>query len=387
VLVLNIAGAGLRRAAGPRAGESRFCDTGADVAGVTVPAGFCIRKFADVQTPRVMLFAPNGDLFVSSPLRQTPGGAPPGAGAIFLFRGADPAAMSTFAAGDHFESVHGMLISSGRFFYTVETAVYSVPYSSSDTQIASAPRNLEADLSLSITGFYARWTHSLAQAPGGGIYVASGQLDNGRCPVEDERAGSVIEIGGDSRGRVISAGYRDPLFLRCMPWGTCYTVELSGDAWEDKGGFEKLMEIHTGDRVGYPCCIDRNLPNPDLPVKPDCSRVVEAKHSIPLHDTPFGFDWERSGQWPAQYRGAFFVGLHGSFALWTKAGLRWAPVDPATHIPLKAPVDFATGFGRRAPISRVADVQFAPDGRLFFTDDQGGAIYWIAPRTLAPPKR
>src|SRR6266852_2332977 len=63
---------------------SHFCDLGTDVQGVSVPPEFCIRKFADVPTPRVLLFAPNGDLFVSSPRRRTPGAAPAGAGAIFV---------------------------------------------------------------------------------------------------------------------------------------------------------------------------------------------------------------------------------------------------------------------------------------------------------------
>ena len=64
--------------------SDRFCDFGTDVAGVSVPPDFCLRKFADVPTPRVILFAPNGDLLVASPKRTTPGAAPPGAGAIFL---------------------------------------------------------------------------------------------------------------------------------------------------------------------------------------------------------------------------------------------------------------------------------------------------------------
>src|SRR6266516_5030929 len=74
-----------------------FCDSGADLAGVTVPDDVCIRKFADVPTPRVLLFAPNGDLFVSSPKRRTPGAAPAGAAAIFVYRDADPDRRSTFA--------------------------------------------------------------------------------------------------------------------------------------------------------------------------------------------------------------------------------------------------------------------------------------------------
>jgi glucose/arabinose dehydrogenase len=37
-------------------------------------------------------------------------------------------------------------------------------------------------------------------------------------------------------------------------------------------------------------------------------------------------------------------------------------------------------------LDRPSDVAFAPDGRMFFADDQGHGIYWIAPRSLARPR-
>ena len=33
----------------------------------TVPAGFTVKVYAELQAPRLMVYAPNGDLFVSSP--------------------------------------------------------------------------------------------------------------------------------------------------------------------------------------------------------------------------------------------------------------------------------------------------------------------------------
>src|SRR6185369_11434464 len=33
----------------------------------TVPAGFTVKSYAEMQAPRMMVYAPNGDLFVSSP--------------------------------------------------------------------------------------------------------------------------------------------------------------------------------------------------------------------------------------------------------------------------------------------------------------------------------
>jgi glucose/arabinose dehydrogenase len=369
---------------------STFCEFGEDFPGVTVPPGFCIRKFADIPCPRVLVFAGNGDLFVASPKRITPGGAPPGPGAIFLLRETEssrPPQRFTFAEGDAFETVHGLAISGDSFFYTVADSVYMVPFKTGDTVRAAAAPTAIATMFTLETG--ARFAHSLAVDTAGAVYVSRGQVDNNTCPSPDPRIGSVLRIGSGHSftGDIVADGLRDPLFIRCMPWGACYAAELSGDLWEALGGTEKLLELHDGDHYGYPCCIDRDRPNPEITPRPDCSRVVEAKLSFPLHHTPFGFDWERSGSWPQPYAGGFFVGLHGKFGTWENTGLQWAPTDPATHIPTTATANFATGFGHEAAISRVADVVFAPDGRLFFSDDQGGAIYWIAPRLLRRPSR
>jgi glucose/arabinose dehydrogenase len=347
-----------------------------------------MRKFADVPTPRVLLFAPNGDLFVSSPKRRTPGGAPAGAGAIFMFREIDPNRRSTFAQGDVFQSVHGILIAGGSFYYTLADGVYKVPFTAGMTAIDSAPPALIAPFSTqNVVG---RFTHALAAGTDGSIYTTFGQLDNSSCQgLDDPRIGTILRVGAgrDPRGDIVTRGLRDPLFIRCMPWNSCYAAELSGDAWESLGGTEKLIEIHDGDNFGYPCCVQRGVPNPDIQPAPNCSTLSEVRQTFPLHDTPFGFDWERDFGWPEPYRHGFFVGLHGDFANWTHAGLQWAPTDPTTHVPVQATLDFALGFGRGRTISRVADLLFAPDGRLFLTDDQGGAIYWIAPRTLRRPAR
>jgi glucose/arabinose dehydrogenase len=378
-----------RRRAAPKRDQSHFCDFGTDVAGVKVPAEFCIRKFVSIPTPRTLVFAPNGDLFVSSPRRITPGAAPAGAATIFVLRETNSALAPqqfTFAQGAAFDSVHGLLIRNGRLYYTLDNAVMSVPYHDGDTTIASDQAQQIADLTPA-NALVARWVHSLAMTTDGTLYVSRGQYDNSQCPPTEPRTGAVLRVGGtaDVHGDIVADGMRDPLFLRCMPWNRCYTNELSGDAWAAFGGHEKLLEFSDGQHLGYPCCVDRDLPAPEQSPAPDCSKITSGVRTFPLHDTPFGFDWERDFGWPDAYKGAFFVALHGEFNTWIRAGLKWAPTDPVTHLPLSDPQNFATGFGRGGAILRPTDLLFAPDGRLFFGDDMGGAIYWIAPRTLKRP--
>ena len=66
----------------------------------------------------------------------------------------------------------------------------------------------------------------------------------------------------------------------------------------------------------------------------------------------------------------------------------WSPLD-ASGRPTGEWRDFVTGWGRGAQgiVGRITDVTFASDGRLFFTDDQGGGVYWVAPEGMAAPTR
>jgi glucose/arabinose dehydrogenase len=67
--------------------------------------------------------------------------------------------------------------------------------------------------------------------------------------------------------------------------------------------------------------------------------------------------------------------------------LVFARVDPATHMPIEGWRDFVGGFGPGGfALERPSDVAFAPDGRLFFADDEGGGVYWVTPSNLGRPK-
>lgn len=398
-------------------GGGYFCDLpGDNVPGAVVPDGFCIRKFAglaadagvgvtppcnhppcaptpEVVTPRVLAFAPNGDLFASSPSESTPGAAPPGVGGIYVLPDdnhdgvADRAIL--FLQGKDFNTVHGLAFRKGsELLYTVNGGVYALPYTSGDRDGTGKPATMIADLSDNFPN--SRWTHTVAVAPDGSLYVSRGQFESNSCPA-DPREGAVFHIGeGHSlHGDVAISTLRNPMFLRCAPWGTCYAAELSGDGWKGVGGAEKLVEIHDGDSFGYPCCINQNQPAPNIRPAPDCTGVTPDVRAFTLHDTPFGFDFDAQHLWPAPYTGAMFMGFHGSFfeGPWNGTRLGWLAFDPTTHQPVGEMQTLVSGWGfTGSPVyGRVTDVIMAPDGRIFFSDDAAGAIYWVAPKTLRRP--
>ncbi len=372
-------------------GETLFCDLAApDVPRAGLPDGFCVRRFAAVPTARVLAFAPGGDVFVSSPAAQTPGGAPAGLGGIVALSDDDGdgvAETHVFARG--LDDVHGLLFTDGWLYFTRTAGVYRTPFQRGQRAMATTAPELVA--SLAGLSPAPRWTHTLARSADGTIYVSQGQYMSYTCPGSPRQGAVFRVVAGSTVPEAVVTGLRNPMYLRCDAAGAeCYAAELSDDTWDPATGTrgrEKLVRLGAGGDYGYPCCAGTNdLAPPGRSAGVGCATAASELASWPLHDTPFGLDFER-GRWPAPWRGALFVALHGVYDTWENTKLIWSPVDAAGR-PTGAWTDFATGWGRseQGIVGRLADVAFAADGRLFFADDQGGAVYWIAPEGMAVPR-
>jgi glucose/arabinose dehydrogenase len=368
---------------GPAAQEGgvaapRFCELGTDVPGATVPQGFCLRRYATVKEARTLVFGPNGDLFVGAPSTSTAGGAAGGAGAIVVLSDDNHdgvAEMSNFA--ENISDVHGLTLGDGFIYFTTQNNVWRTPYAAGQRREQDGKReNLGLPASFGTGG---RWTHGLAHSVSGQLFASRGQY--GSCGGMPGGEISKVAMGQLTRA---AGGFRNPMYLRChFRDDACAGTELGEDG--QPGAKEKLVGIRTSDAdYGYPCCYGKGAPIPASQASA-CTGVRLEDASFVLSDTPFGFDWEHD-MWPEPYKGAVFVALHGSFytnPAWAGARVVFARVDPTTHMPTEGWRDFVGGFGPGgSALDRPSDVTFAPDGRLFFADDQGGGVYWIAPASL-----
>lgn len=348
-----------------------ICELGERVAGLMAPDGFCVRRFAKLPEPRTLLFAPNGDLLVGAPSAATAGGAYGGPGAIVVLADDDGDGVAepyTFAAG--LPDVHGLALGEGYLYFTTQATVWRTPYSSGQ-KAESGPRE---DLQLPPRfGTGGRWTHGLAHSAGGLLYASRGEY----AACGNNPGGEISEVRSGAAA-VVATGFRNPMYIRCHPRDeACAATELGEDL--TPGAREKLVLIRPQTDYGYPCCYTTDLPAPDAAAGA-CATTQPEAASFPLSDTPFGLDWER-GLWPEPYAGGLFVALHGSFYSrppWEGARIVFARVDATTRAPIEGWRDFLLGFGPEGtPLERPADVAFSDDGRLFFADDQGGAVYWI----------
>jgi glucose/arabinose dehydrogenase len=357
-----------------------YCGRGVDVPGVTPPAGFCVKQYAKVAVARTLVVAPNGDVFVGAPSHPTNGGASGGPGAIVVLTDDDHdgvASQSVFAK--NIPDVHGLALGGGFLSFTTQDDVWRTPYVDGQRAETGTRQKLGLPVVYSNSG---RWTHGLAQTVSGQLITSRGEY--GTCGVS--MGGDISSIGAAGALTTIANGFRNPMYLRCHDKDdVCAATELGEDL--ATGAREKLLILHPSSNYGYPCCYTTALPAGSATAAM-CGAVTKEDASFVLSDTPFGLDWEK-GLWPAPYQNALFVALHGSFystPSWAGARLVFASTDPTTHAPTQPWQDFLTGFGPDGTIlDRPSDVAFGPDGRLFFSDDTSGYVFWIAPTTLMAP--
>ncbi len=391
----------------------KWCDLPAENTGLfvlkkdgTLDDGWCIHEFTTtpILEARAIRFAPNGDLFVSSPSRATVGGAFGGRGSILVladdnhdgkmdalvdFTGPFPTGAGDTCASVETDPanvacVHGLAFADGYLYYTRSDELRRFTYTSGQ-RAATGSSELVAQLGGSAIPDV-RFTHTIDVKNDGSLLVTRGRFDSDSCSADQMSRGVVLSIKPNgalpATPQIAAQGFRNPMYVRCTPTscGECFADELSGDNWDGVGGREKVVLISgNGENFGYPCCVGRNAPGP-MGAGTDCSGVGHELVSIQLHDTPFGLDLER-GLFPAPYTHGLFVALHGVVSSYMGSGVVWVATDPQSLRPTAAPQLFVSGFGKPAN-SRATDIAFAPDGRMFIADDNTGHIYWVAPKTL-----
>jgi glucose/arabinose dehydrogenase len=209
-----------------------------------------------------------------------------------------------------------------------------------------------------------------------------------------------------TRSARFATGLRNVVAIHFAPDGRLYGVQhgrdnLSsnwGEHFDDQANAEKpaeiLVRIAAGDNYGWPYCYyDQDLKSHVLApeyggngktVGDRCDDIKQPLVAFPGHWAPNGVAMYDGRQFPAQYRGGFFIAFHGS---WNRAPLPQAGYNVA-FVPVRDGKPgtyeiFADGFAGVAnaqpgsAVHRPTGVAVGPDGSLYITDDAGGRIYRI----------
>jgi len=374
--------------------------TATDFSWLTLPSGFCVHEFANVPDARQLRFAPGGELFVTSPTTGTTGGnATAGLASIVVVPddNHDGVGDSNLIYKNDLPSTQGILFANGSFYYQDGTMIMREPYTSGQ-RVDNGQASIFMDITYYISSLH--WPKTLDISDMGEIYVGNGGDQGEVCEQPMPTHGGILIADGTTcadggtttcGGTPIVKGMRNPVAIKCHRDGHdhCFADELSLDYSASQDGREKLVPIHSGDNWGFPCCATQGVPYAGITPVPDCSIVTADTNSFVIGNTPFGMDFV-DDQFPTPWDHKVLVALHGEAGSWAGARVVAIATDPSTGMPYPSSTvsgvetgnisDFAIGWDDGTfTHGRPADVEVAPDGRVFIANDVSGEIFWIAP--------
>jgi glucose/arabinose dehydrogenase len=396
-----------------------------------VPAGFSVASYAEMRGPRMMVYAPNGDLFVSSPstnsisvLRDAnndgvfeargvfvdgqaaPAPAPPPAAkdgrpapVLGVLEGPQPLVPNPSACTpppDYQRRGPGWLRQPfglafhGDYLYVGNTdSIVRFEYRNGDMVARGAPEKL---LELPTGGHSTR--NIVFNRNGTKLYIAVGSASNSDAG-EDCRRAAILEVNPDgTQPRIFASGIRNPVGLTLQPgtdvvWVATNERDNLGDGLVP----DYATSVKDGGFYGWPYAyIGRHYDPKYVGAFPELvKRAIVPDVLVPAHSAPLGITFYTGSQFPARYRNGAFVALHGSWNRTVASGYRvvFFPMVNGKPGPLE---DFLTGFlastgENGTPVEqwgRPVGVAVAPDGALLVSDDSGNRIWRI---TASPAQR
>jgi glucose/arabinose dehydrogenase len=218
--------------------------------------------------------------------------------------------------------------------------------------------------------------------PDGRLYVSIGSSCN-VCVEGDPRRTTIQVVKPDGTLQPFARGLHNAIGFDWDPrTGRMWAGETGQDNLGDDFPPDEIDLIEDGRHYGFPFFIANNRPNADQPElqgrTPDVSAAdaVQPALDLPAHISPIDMRFYRGTQFPAAYRGALFIALHGSAR--KTNGYRVSRVLMQDGRPVGIE-DFATGFLKDGVVfGRPAGLATGADGALYVSDDNKGFIYRIA---------
>jgi len=396
-----------------------------------VPAGFSVASYAELRGPRMMVYAPNGDLFVSSPstnsivvLRDANHDGVFEARSVFADGDTAPAPAAPPAAADGrpapvlgvLEGPQSLIANPpactpppdyqrrgpgglrlpfglafhGDYLYVGNTdSIVRFEYRTGDLKARGAPEKL---LDLPTGGHSTR--NIVFNRAGTKLFIAVGSASNSDAG-EDCRRAAILEANPDGTGaRIYASGIRNPVGLALQP-GTdvVWAATNERDNLGDNLVPDYATAVKDGGFYGWPYSyIGRHYDPKYVGAFPDLvGRAIVPDVLLPAHSAALGIAFYTGSQFPQRYRNGGFVALHGSWNRTVASGYRVAFFTLVNGKP--GPIeDFMTGFlastgENGTPVEqwgRPVGVTVAPDGALLVSDDSGNRIWRIAASTAAP---
>lgn len=347
-----------------------------------VPKGFKVELYAEgLKAPRVIVTAPNGDIFVAesksdriSILRDTDGDGKPESNDVFISGLKQPFGIAFYPPGP--EPTH---------LYIGNTdAVVRIPYRNGQTKSEDKPEKL-VDLSGGgqLTGG-GHWTRDVVFSKDGKkLFVSIGSKSNvDDNAAEAERARIFVSNPDGSDKRVYAWGIRNPVGLAIHPeTGDLWTSVNERDGLGDDLVPDYITRVQEGGFYGWPWFyIGSNEDPTHVGKKPEYKgKVIVPDVLIQSHSASLDMAFYDGKQFPEEYRHHAFAAEHGSWNRARRTGYKIIRVPVENGKATSEYEDFMTGFVTPDGDvwGRPVGVTVAKDGSLLVTDDSGDCIWRI----------
>jgi glucose/arabinose dehydrogenase len=348
------------------------------------PEGFEVTEFAKgLREPRVIVRAPNGDLFVAESR----------ANRLHVFRDAEndgkPEISEVFGTG--LERPFGIAFyppgPDPRFVYVGNTgSVVRFPYENGDVKATGPAQMIVKDIPTGReqVGGGGHWTRDLEFSPDGKtLYVSVGSRSNVSDDASEVRRADILAFDPDGKNeRVYAWGIRNAVGLATHPktgelWASVNERDLLGDhlvpdyiTHVEEGGFYGWPWFYLGPNED-PRHAGKHPELRDKVIVPD---VLVQSHSASL-DMIF-YDGK---QFPEEYRLDAFAAEHGSWNRARRTGYKVIRVPMKDGKATGEYEDFLVGFVTKDGNvwGRPVGLVVAADGSLLVTDDGSGTIWRV----------
>lgn len=334
-----------------------------------VPDGFKVSVFAaDVTSARLMAISPDGVLFVA---RQAKGDV-----VALPDRDLDGRADSLEIAVSGLTRPHSVAFYKGWLYIATNPAVLRVKYNNG--KVEGSPEKV-VDLPVSTTP---HWTRTIAFGRDGKMYVSIGSSCNS-CEETDERRTTIMQYNADGTGgRPFARGFRNAIGFDWDANGVMWADDMGQDKLGEEMPPDEINRVEEGKHYGWPYFIGNNVPNPDLKEAKGSLQPEQATppaFALQAHLSPIALAFYKGRRFPAPYRNAMYIALHGSSgnSRTEKIGYKVVRVvmEDGRITGLE---DFVTGWLKDGQIlGRPAGLITGTDGAFYISDDSKGFIYRV----------
>jgi glucose/arabinose dehydrogenase len=350
-----------------------------------VPEGFKVTEFVTKLTqPRVIVCAPNGDLFVAESK----------ANQIRLLRDADgdgkPEVNEVFATGLNrpFGLAFYPLGGEPKYLYVGNTdSVVRFPYKNGDTKASGKAEVLVKDIPSGneSVGGGGHWTRDLEFSPDGKtLYVSVGSRSNVDDDRREDRRAVILAFDPDGKNeRTFASGLRNSVGLAMHPkTGQLWTSVNERDALGDDLVPDYITHVKEGGFYGWPWYyIGPNQDPRHKGKKPELKdRVIVPDVLLQSHMASLDMTFYDGTQFPKDYLHDAFAAEHGSWNRARRVGYKVIRVPMKEGKATGEYEDFMVGFVTREGDvwGRPVGVCVAKDGSLLVTDDASGTVWRVA---------